>query len=93
MLGFFPVPEVSDCTLCSVDYRTFTTTLTAGWPGFSSDGFCRSICDGRVLVSLSPYTLFVNLISVSSRSGNKYGHPGIMYNVHDMNNYDFVYIR
>ena len=41
----------------------------------------------------NPYTMTVELMNVISSKGVNFGHPGVMYNVVDENNFDFVYIR
>ena len=39
------------------------------------------------------YTMTVNLMNVISSGGVDYGHPGVMYNVVEENNFDVVYFR
>ena len=39
------------------------------------------------------YTLEVDLFTVIGNGKVNYGHPGVMYNVADGNNFDFVYFR
>ena len=40
-----------------------------------------------------PYTMTVKLMNVSGKDGVNHGHPGVMYNVIDENNFDFAYFR
>ena len=39
------------------------------------------------------YTITVELMNVIGQDGVNFGHPGVMYNVIDKSNFDFVYFR
>ena len=41
----------------------------------------------------NPYAMTVELMNVNSSKGVNYGHPGVMYNVIDEHNFDFMYLR
>ena len=58
------------------------------WP---ANGFCRAIFPTKV--SGSRYTVFVKLYNAYGWSGKNSGHLGLMYNVMDNRNFDFVYFR
>ena len=59
------------------------------WPG---DGFCRVILEKDTKTG-GPYTVEVELLNVVRPSIVYYGHPGVMYNIVDENNFDFIYFR
>lgn len=59
------------------------------WPG---DGFCRALRMDEINTG-DPYTLTVDLFNVDGLLGVNSGHPGVMYNVIDENNFDFVFFR
>ena len=39
------------------------------------------------------YTMTIELMNVIGKNGVNYGHPGVMYNVIDENNFDYVFVR
>ena len=39
------------------------------------------------------YQFTAELYNVRSNKGANTGHPGVMFNMQDMNNFDFVYFR
>ena len=59
------------------------------WP---DDGFCRVLPEKEINAGDS-YTMTVELMNVISATGVNAGHPGVMYNVMDENNFDLVYFR
>ena len=68
------------------------TLVDANHGSWPKDGFCR------VLVPMAnnihgAYKLTVELYNQNGWTGVNSGHPGIIYNVIDMNNFDFVYFR
>ena len=56
------------------------------WP---ANGFCRAIFPTKL--SGSRYTVFVKLSNANVRRGKISGHLGLMYNVMDKRNFDFVH--
>ena len=58
------------------------------WP---QDGFCQVayLRDG----STSSYQLSVDMYNFIGSGGVNYGHPGVLLNAEDQDNYDFVYFR
>ena len=65
----------------------FTLSATgAKWP---ADGFCSVYDDEPVQQQRGSYKVSADLYNVNT----KVGHPGVMYNAKDNNNYDFVYFR
>ena len=90
---FIVTDSMVGCTESHVDCDTRVTTLTAGLPSWPADGLCRSSCQ-RCACSVSlRYTMSVDLMNLYGWLGVNSGHTGAMYNVKDMNNFDFVYIR
>ena len=41
----------------------------------------------------NPYTMTVELMNVIGKNGVDHGHPGVMYNLIDENNFDFMHLR
>ena len=41
----------------------------------------------------NPYTMSVELMNVYGKNGVNHGHPGVMYNVIDENNFDTMHLR
>ncbi|XP_078379744.1 uncharacterized protein LOC144662733 [Oculina patagonica] len=55
--------------------------------------FCRVLPEEEINAGDS-YTMTVELMNVIGKSGDvNHGHPGVLYNVIDENNFDFVYFR
>jgi len=74
------------------DNDTYFYEVNANHGSWPADGFCRvipkvEINDGE------PYTMTVEIKNVFGAGGVNYGHPGVMYNVIDENNFDVVYFR
>jgi TPR repeat protein len=65
------------------DYFSLFAT-GARWP---QDGFCAVF--NNLEMTKNSYSASVELYNENSNGG----HPGIMYNAQDINNYDFVYFR
>ena len=85
-------PTVVDCVsvtkILDIDTYFFEVNADHGsWPGF-----CRVISKVEITDSES-YTLTVEIMNVNGRDGVNFGHPGVMYNVVDENNFDVVYFR
>ena len=59
------------------------------WP---SGGFCRVLSQAQVNAG-DPYTMTVQLLNVISSDGVDFGHPGVVYNVVDDDNFDVAYFR
>ena len=90
---FITVPEGINCTRYSFDRSTmetwlYATSLTGNLPSWP--GFCLDIC-GKSFPTSSPYTLNVDIKLFSY--GADSGQDGVMYNVRDMYNFDYVYFR
>ena len=87
------VPEVTNCTKYAVDLATSVTTLSSirlstgqpFWPGFRISIIEKPAC------LASPYKLSADMIHVSHT--RDWGHVGMMYNVKDVDNFDYVYFR
>ena len=75
-----------------LDMDTYFYKVNADHGSWSVDGFCRVISKVEITDSES-YTLTVEIMNVEGRDGVNFGHPGVMYNVVDENNFDFVYFR
>jgi len=41
----------------------------------------------------NPYTMTVELMNVVGKNGEDHGHPGVMYNLIDENNFDSIHLR
>ena len=54
--------------------------------------FCLVLPEEEINVG-NQYTIAVELMNVMGENGVDHGHPGMMYNVIDENNFDFVYFR
>ena len=55
--------------------------------------FCRVLPEQEINAG-DPYTMTVELLNVNAGSlGVNVGHPGLMYNVIDENNFDLIYFR
>nr|ADO22713.1 lectin 1A [Arenicola marina] len=71
------------------DYTTLDATGPGSWPGA---GLCR-VVSGENTLNLDQYVYTVELYNQASVHGIHAGHPGLAYNVIDVNNFDFVYFR
>ena len=79
---------VSVTKILDIDTYYYKVNADHGsWPGF-----CRVISKVEINDSES-YTLTVEIMNVNGRDGVNFGHPGVMYNVVDENNFDVVYFR
>lgn len=61
----------------------------SSWP---ADGFCRILHKERINAG-HPYTMTLELFNVIGNGVVDLGHPGMIYNVIDENNFDFVFFR
>ena len=75
-----------------VDIDTYVYEVSADHGSWPADGFCRVISKVEITDSES-YTLTVEIKNVVGMTGVNSGHPGVMYNVVDENNFDVVYFR
>ena len=83
-----------DCTRYTIDRATSEITLSAlelsdgepSWPGF-----CTSICEKLTCLMSSPYTVSADMKLISHTGLD--GHLGMMYNVKNVENFDYVYLR
>ena len=75
-----------------LDIDTYYYKVNADYGTWPADGFCRVISKVEINDSES-YTLTVEIMNVNGRDGVNFGHPGVMYNVVDENNFDVVYFR
>ena len=85
-------PTVVACVTVTKMVGTEVYEMNADHGSWPADGFCRAlpiveINDGE------PYTMTVEIMNVFASGGVNYGHPGVMYNVVDENNFDVVYFR
>nr|UCK81554.1 lectin 1C [Arenicola marina] len=71
------------------DYTTLDATGPGSWPGA---GLCR-VVSGENTLNLDQYVYTVELYNQASVHGIHSGHPGLAYNVIDVNNFDFVHFR
>lgn len=74
------------------DIDTYVYEVNADHGSWPADGFCRVISKVEITDSES-YTLTVEIKNVVGAEGMNSGHPGVMYNVVDENNFDVVYFR
>ena len=75
-----------------LDIDTYYYKVNADYGTWPADGFCRVISKVEINDSES-YTLTVEIKNVYGPLGVNSGHPGVMYNVVDENNFDVVYFR
>ena len=54
--------------------------------------FCLVLPEEEITAG-NPYTMTVDLINVMGEDGVDHGHPGVMYNVIDENNFDYMHLR
>ena len=59
------------------------------WP---ASGFCRVIFE-QDIKAVGPYVLDIELLNTVRPGIVYWGHPGVIYNVVDEDNFDFVYFR
>lgn len=59
------------------------------WP---DSGFCRVIFE-QDIKAVGPYVLDIELLNTVRPGIVYWGHPGVIYNVVDEDNFDFVYFR
>nr|UCK81558.1 lectin 2-2 [Arenicola marina] len=71
------------------DYTTLDATGPGSWP---EAGICRVVSRENGL-DLDQYVYTVELYNQAGWAGIHSGHPGVAYNVIDVDNFDFVYFR
>jgi len=74
------------------DVDTYFYEVNADHGSWPADGFCRVISQVEINDG-EPYTMTVEITNVVGVDGVNSGHPGVMYNVIDENNFDVVYFR
>lgn len=85
-------PRVEACASLTLSDATNSYEVNADHGTWPDDGFCR-VLPGKELNARDPYTMTVELMNVIGKDGVDSGHPGVIYNVVDENNFDFVYFR
>nr|UCK81557.1 lectin 4-1 [Arenicola marina] len=83
-----------EVTLCDImktenDYTSLHATRPGGWP---TAGVCRVMFIDDNL-NLDQYVYTVDLYNQAGWQGPNSGHPGVIFNVIDSDNFDFVYFR
>lgn len=66
--------------------------LDAGLGTWPNDGFCQ-IAFLKDAGQSTNYQLTVKLYNFMGRDQQNFGHPGVLFNTEDQDNYDFVYFR
>ena len=90
------LPTAVNCanlTKLSVD-NTYEVDATYGnWSSYN--GFCLVNVLSKVdwINAGDPYTMTVQLLNVIGSGGVDLGHPGVMYNVIDEDNFDTAFFR
>ncbi|KAL9964973.1 hypothetical protein ACROYT_G028691 [Oculina patagonica] len=85
-------PRVVNCFSLTISEATNSYEINADHSSWSEDGFCRVIPEKQINAGDS-YTMEVELMNVITSYGVHHGFPGVMYNVIDENNFNFVYFR
>lgn len=88
--SFHIITAVKDCASVALEGAGSSYKLDASlgsWPGF-----CRGFPKEEIIAG-GPYTVSVELFNKDSSHGANVGHPGVAFNVIDVNNYDLVYFR
>lgn len=81
------------CVGLTISEATNSYEVNAYHGSWPADGFCRVIPSQQGNV-VNPYSLTVHLMNVIGQGGGvDSGHPGVMYNVIDENNFDVLYFR
>ena len=60
---------------------------------FPASGLCRVQHPSTLSGSVSSYKMHAYLRNIRSKDGATQGRLGVMYNVQDIDNFDFVYFR
>ena len=87
-------PTVVACVAVTkiMDIDTYFYDVNADHGSWPDDGFCRVISKVEINDG-EPYTMTVEIMNVGGWNGVNSGHPGVMYNVIDEDNFDVVYFR
>ena len=80
------------CVSLTLSEAAKSYQVNADQGSFNTHGFCRVVPKGVVSAGV-PYTMTVHLLNVIGSGGVHFGHPGVIYNVIDENNFDFMYFR
>ena len=73
--------------------NTYYYEVNADHGSWPNDGFCRVISKVEINDG-EPYTMTVEIMNEVGYGGDvNQGHPGVIYNVIDENNFDVVYFR
>ena len=86
-----PPTEVACVSVTKIlDMDTYFYEVNANHGSWPADGFCRVISKVEITDS-EPYILTVEIMNVFGSHGlTDFGHPGVMYNVVDENNFDAI---
>ena len=89
-----PPTEVACVNVTKInDIDTYYYEVNADHGSWPNDGFCRVITKAEINDG-EPYTMTVEIMNVAGVGGEvDQGHPGVIYNVIDENNFDVVYFR
>ncbi|XP_078380251.1 putative skeletal organic matrix protein 7 [Oculina patagonica] len=85
-------PRAVDCVSLTISQVTNSYEVNADHGTWPADGFCRVLPEMEINAGDS-YTMTVELMNVIGSGGVHSGHPGVVYNVIDENNFDSVYFR
>ena len=80
------------CFNVTILEATNSFEVDATHSSFPADGYCRILGEEEINAG-DPYTVSIELMNVIAMGDANRGHPGIIYNVIDENNFDFFYMR
>ena len=80
------------CVSVTISEAANSYEVNANHGSWPADGFCRVI-PSQVVDAANSYSLTVQLMNVIGHGGVNSGHPGVMYNFIDENNFDVLYFR
>ena len=88
-----PSSKVKGCSVGTGWMNGASLVLHADAGSWPAAGFCRVQHHDTLSGTVTKYQLSVRLYNIRSKTGANAGHPGVMYNVKDIDNFDFVYFR